>query len=651
MFEKGGKKVAMKKSKLAVGLMAGFLCIGGLAACNEVTYSKDGYILTYTLSDGTVEHYTADDLFKSYYSEADKTQTEFDSIYKLIVKNYFKSEDQAEEYKSIKELASRDVDGDKQTAQKNADTNGTSYDTEFDAILSSHGCKDENELLEYYIYERELDKFEDSFYDDHIDVLRDGGLLGDENYDGYIKTRAPYHVSHILVKVDDGGSSNYWNATISEQDCLDLNKVATYLAEGNNSFGYIANLFSDDEGSKAAFGDLGIMDKSTGYVDEFKLGLYAYENLYGKDSAIASDPEQSSIALDDDQKAAYQLYDGSNAGKIGKIPYTVFQGLEDLSKVTKGYNNSSVHNDAALYYPRNVVFNEYLNKHAVSLIAAEDIDGTAIDTTSLLGFHTVFSGDTTKYLCAKYTYTSASGEYTYDYKPILVVRAGTSDYQGIHFIVANRTPFEVAEDGNGVDISNYYTTYFPGQKEYPTREVGTGDNKKTVDLQTYVNFNNLEDADAKSRAEALKSSITSYDSNLKKVIYRVYKKAGSVKILDSELDKTIEKWIDVTLEKQEFDDEKSWDKTWRNYISNLHQQKNEREKRLPLVTATAFEKYNDPVEGIKPISAEEAAELQARYGDPKVKPNSKPLATTWAEWTYNDLFATLGGPCNDGQKH
>ena len=642
MFEKGGKKVVMKKSKLALGIMAGMLCVGGLAACNEVTYSKEGYILTYTLSDGTVEHYTADDLFKSYYSEADKTQTMFDSIYKLVVKNYFKSPDQADEYNSIKELAARDVDGDKQTAQKNADTNGTSYDTEFDSILSSHGCKDEAELLEYYIYERELEKFEDNFYDNNISVLRDGGLLGDQDYSGYIEERAPYHVSHILVKVDDGGSTNYWNATISEQDCLDLNKVATYLAEGKNSFGYVANLYSDDEGSKASFGDLGIMDKSTGYVDEFKLGVYAYENLYGDYQTAAKD---SSIALDDDQKDEYQLYDGSAAGKIGKIPYGIFQTLEDVSKVTKGYNNSAVHSDSALYYPRNVYFNEYLNKHSVSLISNEDLAGGEIDTSSLFGFQKLFSGDDTKYLCAEYTYTLNDGTLARSYKPILVVRAGTSDYQGIHFIVVNRSPFEVEKDLNDVDISDYYTTSFPGQKEYPTRTVGIGENAKTVDLQTYVNFNNLEDADAKSRAESLKSSIKTFDPNLKKSIYRVYKKAGAVKILDADLDATIEKWIDVSIEKQQFDDRTNWDKTWSKYISNLHQQQNERAKRLPLVCATAYVKYNDPVEGIKPISAAEAAELQARYGDPKVGP------ATWATWTYDDLFNVLGGPCNDGQKH
>ena len=630
----------MKKSKLALGMLAGFLCIGGLAACNEVTYSKEGYILTYTLSDGTVEHYSADDLFKGYYSEADKAQTMFESIYKLVVKNYFKGSEQADEYKNIKELAGRDVDGDKQTAQKNADTNGTSYDTEFDSILSSHGCKDEDELLEYYIYQRELEKFEEDFYDDNIGILRDGGLLGDVQYDGYIAERAPYHVSHILVKVDDGGSTNYWNATISEQDCLDLNKVATYLAEGKNSFGYVANLLSDDEGSKSSFGDLGIMDKATSYVDEFKLGIYAYENLYGNKVDAAS---ESSIAIDDNQKAEYQLYDGSKAGKIGKIPYTIFKQLEDVSDITKGYNNSSVHNDAALYFPRNVYFNEYLNKHSVSLIAAEDLKGAAIDTSSLAGFHTLFDGDETKYLCAEYTYTLDSGELAHDYKPILVVRAGTSDYQGIHFIVVNRSPFEVEKDLNGTNISDYYTTFYPGQKEYPTREVGVGEDKKTVDLQTYVNFNNLEVADAKSRAEKLRSSITTYDSNLKKVIYRVYKKGGSVKILDEDLDKTIEKWIDVSFEKQDFDDEMSWDKSWNNYISNLHQQQNEREKRLPLVCATAYKKYNDPALGDTLISAEEVAELTARYGENTSKP--------WASWTYNDLFKTLGGPCNDGETH
>ena len=102
MFEKGGK-VSMKKARLAASILTGLLSVGVLAGCNEVRYSKEGYILT-DKANGVTEHYTADDLFKGYITEADKAQTLFDNVYKLIVKNYFKGDSQ-----EIKDLYTGDL--------------------------------------------------------------------------------------------------------------------------------------------------------------------------------------------------------------------------------------------------------------------------------------------------------------------------------------------------------------------------------------------------------------------------------------------------------------------------------------------------------------------------------------------------------------
>ena len=57
----------MKKSKISLALVTSLLSLAGLAGCNEVTYSDKGYILTYKDSTGAEQHYTADELFGSYY--------------------------------------------------------------------------------------------------------------------------------------------------------------------------------------------------------------------------------------------------------------------------------------------------------------------------------------------------------------------------------------------------------------------------------------------------------------------------------------------------------------------------------------------------------------------------------------------------------
>lgn len=652
----------MKKARLACGIVTTLLAVGALTACSEVKYSKEGYILTYKVN-GVEEHYTAEQLFKSYYSDADKMQTMFDNVYKLIVKNHFKSPEQKTTYDSIVDLAKRDVEGDKETARKNAETNGTSYDKEFETILSSNSCKDEEELLQHHIYERELKEFEEKFYDENLEVLRDGGKLGSDDFNGYIKDMAPYHVSHILVNIEDGASTNYWNGTVSQANCEKLNKVVTALAESKNNFGYTASLYSDDPGSKDSFGDLGIMTKvmANEYVDEFKLGMYAFENIYGKNAEQAS---KSAIGMPDINSYREWTEDDyvEEAPKVPSIPYEVFNKLETVSKTIKGYSNSPVHNDTALYFPRNVIFNQYLNKHYVSLIAAPlKEDGShytqaELEAKGLNGFKSLanpgVSTNTDCYLQAKSTYTLENGQNAFEYKPIIVARAGADSYQGIHFITANRTPFEVEKDLNGVDLKDYYTTYYPGQEKYPTRQVAG----QTVPLQTYVNFNNLEDKDAKDRADNLKSEIKGYDVNLQKRIFKIYKEKGNIEIKDEKLNESLNTWINTTIAKHDYDQDESWTDRWESYISNLHQQKNERKKMLPMITEFGYTKVNDPAYASKTlgdyVSNKDIPqfyvdELNTRFASSK----SIIGVDDYKNATIDQLFNTLGAPCNDNQKH
>lgn len=662
----------MKKAKLAAGILTSLMCVGALSACNEVKYSNQGYILTYKASDGSIHHYTADELFKSYYTDAEKTQTMFDSIYKLIVKNEFATPAKASEYQSIKELAARDVDGDKQTAKKNADTNGTSYDKEFDSILSGKGCKDEAELLQYYIYERESKQFEDDFYDKNMDVLRgnnaeeSGKLNGTIDFNGYLKTTVPYHVSHILVKVDDETADKYWNGTIGEQDCYDLYDVVNALSRGDKSFGSIAKTYSEDDGSAASFGDLGIMDKSTGYVDEFKLGLYAYENIYGD---FVAKTNGSNVGMTSDMISEYQNYAEyrkTTNGTVAEIPYSVFEkffnkdSAECVAKVTKGYKETSVHEDSALFYPRNIFYNEYINRHAPSLISIAAADYNR-DPVKFKNFQKLSSDETKRYLCAEHIYKNADGSKATEYSPILVVRAGTSDYQGVHFITVNRNPF-VVTDKNECSLKDYYTTYFPGQTNYPTRTLADG---KVEEQQTYVNFNNLDVTASKDRADKLKSSIKSFDTNLQKRIYQVYKDRITFTEDNKVIGESIDNWINVSIEKTEFDNNESFEKSFNNYIDNLHQQQNERQKRLASVCAIGYKKYNDPEFGEKTIKqlidggdtlVESALkELKDRYATPS---DYSDVYSTYADWDafatgemVNDLFNKLGGLCNDGKTH
>lgn len=560
----------MKKSKMTLGIMAGLLAATFAAGC-DVTYSPDGYILTYKNSAGETQNYTANDLFGSYYNDSSKVSSMFDNIYKLIVGNYFKVEASGiAKYEEVLKKAKNEVEGIKNQAKKNADTNSTNYDEEWDSLLKSYSCEDEEELLQHFLYQKELEEFNKQFYDNNTDLLRDSVPTAEnpDAYDGYLNVKVPYHVRHILVKISDSSSTNFWNSTIDASNAIKLYDVVSALAKGNDSFGRIAQLYSDDS-SSSTFGDLGIMDKDTGFVNEFKLGVYAYENLYNNSTKAAA--SSSNIKMSDAVKNDYEDVAGSS---IAKIPYGAFVKLNEVNNVTLDEKNREVNDGSATYYPRNVYFNKYLNKHAVGVITPTDVEGETSpkDYSTLPGFNFTDTGDGLGKILR-----------TKEGQPILVVRAGDgSNYQGIHFIVVQRTP--LIKTVNNVTVSEYYTTKYPGQTNYPVDASGSY-------KQTYVNFLNQETKDYKTRATEVENKIKNFDSNLNKYIYKKYVESEKIKFNDEKLENSIDKWIESTKVSAKEKDMISWEQTWNSYIETLKVQEAERSKLIPEVCAIGFKTH------------------------------------------------------------
>ena len=319
----------MKNTKLSVSLIACLLSVGGLAGCSKVKSSSDGVLLTYTV-DGQEHKITADDILEKSYDDSSKYQAIYDVIYSVLVKNYFNREAKVSYYGqeraigkgqmgnpndvahgsegSIYGKANQKVDDDIDTAHTNADANNTRYKKELEAILESKGVKTLDELKEKYVEEIQKETFEKNFYTYYIEDLKLGAgatqLVGqspeqakqaaheaglDTYWTGYFEDQMPYHVSHILVKLEDGSGTNYADGVVSEANAKKLYDVVDALANSEDSFSTIAKQYSEDTGSAKLSGDLGIMDTSTSFVNEFKLGVYAYENYYGKDAAETVD--------------------------------------------------------------------------------------------------------------------------------------------------------------------------------------------------------------------------------------------------------------------------------------------------------------------------------------------------------------------------
>lgn len=658
----------MKKSKLAIGLMSALLSVGALAACSDVSYSPDGYILTYTGEDGVTINYTADDLFNDEFKDSSNYQTVFDAVYKIIIKNYFTETDPDEvdfgknQLASLKTKAQVAVDGDKQTASKKAETNGSSYDTEFSAILKEKNCEDESELFDYYLYKYEEETFNDNFekVDKNMKILKSGTssiedpdeFYKDNPWDGYFEEKVPYHVSHILVKIEDSNSTNYANATVSEANAKKLFTVADAL-RGNvyNSFADTAAL-SDDS---AARGDLGLvdMDKTATYIDEFKYALYAFENLYG--ATAAAQASKISMNFKSDLISDYNKYNHlfedeahmegvDDDHKYATIPFGAFKIMEDNAKRELGYKDQKVNDGDANFYPRNIYFNHFFNRHSLALVTAhpaikETTDYyTEIDYTDSLpatlgdgeglskegtGFHDFTPADGVNFT-GRYLATSVKLGNKVVYRPILVVRGGSSGesgYQGIHFIVVNRSPFEFINgdpnDSSVASLENYYTTYFPSQDKYPTYPLDGG----TAKLQTYVNASGDKDT-YQTRAEEVKGAVKNYDSEgLKHFMFRKYLKAGKLSFQDTSLEEGLKKWMVRSEQNKEYNATVEWENKWISYIENLRQ-------------AVAIQK-NKTVSKACALNFSTDKSAHGDLDDP----------TDLSAWNE------VGGICNNGEKH
>ena len=626
----------MKKSKLSIGLISCLLSVGTLAGCDTLKSSSDGVLLSYTI-DGVEgeQQLTADWVLGEYYNDSSKYQAIYDTIYSVIARNYFAKDRETVNYHgtevklgksqmaTIERDAKEKVSDDKDTAQSNADANNTKYKKEFEAILESKGVDSEEELLEKYIEELQKETFENNFYTYKIEDIKNGKddvKIDDKQFwTGYLNDKLPYHVSHILVKLDDTSDTNYHNGTISEANAERLYNVIDELGAGSKKFAKIAMTYNEDPGSKDKEGDLGIMDYDTSFINEFKLGIYAYEQFYKGTTVTGTKLAVTPEIASNYKKAAKDAFNLASEDDIPTVDKSVFDELKAVAKEDKDENGKPVIENAALVYPRNIIYNKYLNRHAVFFI-----EGTGTNYKQAFGT----SGPTV--LCA-------DGDAT---KPIIAVRASSGGEQEIHLMVVNRSPF-VATDANGVSLTDYYTTFYPAQDFYPTYPAGHAKEGQKID--SYVNFLTNEASDTKNRAEEFASKLKSYDSDkLGKYIFLKYMQEEQVTFKDAKLQEALMKWIKTSIEKSEEEKSESWTKTWNEYIDKLVRQNSERKKLVPEACRLAFKYANDDETKIKNL---------ANYADIKALLTAEGIDEPTADAVTTDWFKKEGGLCNDGKAH
>ena len=662
----------MKTGKRSLSLAMSILAIASLTACDDdYTYPdakwKEGIIVNVDGKD-----YKYDEIYQLFDNSKGSAQAYFNVAKNILAQLVTPKTD------TMLSNVDTKINDLKNTWKTNARTNNTSYKEEQEKTFDSENVEDLDELREKYISQQQVEKNSQDFYEINANGVTDPSYtyyISEQMTKDYVTNQAPYHVSHVLVKVDaSSDGEGYWNGKITADNAKKIGNAVRMLAS-SDSFGSVAQLVSEDEGSAKMYGELVTttegsqsvaMEKTTSYINEFKLGLYAYEAYLNPKTKAAEVntavraslrvPGQaaasSSFDYKNDTAVSELITDGTLVGKNGAfgIPLSKAITLGYIADVEKNIvDGSKVDYASETQYPRNILFNNYFNYHGVNFLY-DDSDtyeaeflADAIEVGAHSGETILTKDDVKNKLPSKYAeYEYVKGQlskidagkfktvegisdnlYNYDFdaftkksvltkiptskrilvekdtdtNPVVIVRGGSSGYQGIHFIVVNNDPFV-----NSQNTYQYYRTNIPDASADPA-SAKSADYSTNPSLINYVKADINSNTTYNARRDAVVAAVKASDSNID---FRLYeeniKKFGADKFneLLGDYAGIINKYIEITKESSELGKNSSLDESWETYIQTLALQEEITPRGLvPEVCVSAFEGGNyGTLEGI-----------------------------------------------------
>ena len=542
----------MKKSKLSITLVTSFIAAMAMTACDNVKASKNA-IVTFTPygSDEAIELIT-DDVYNAYRGTSAGITKFYDKILEVLIRYEFKEENFSEgelNYSEIETWAKNQVQEQKDNAKANAKSNKTKYETEWQSILDSNNVEDAEGLKQKFIYEKEKEVMKNWYADNtsNADALKEeflgvkaDGTSGEKD----VKSAMPYHIRHILVKVDEAGdaTAKFSKGTVSESQAKLLADTVTTLAAGNYTFSQVASLYSED-GSASAGGDVGIMTNaatsgSLGMVNEFQLGLYAYDNLYDANNASspAKDVIKEGLGINDEVISALPT-------EAVEVPYEAFVNMGKYAKVTADKEGNKLADGSTALYPRNIIWNKYFNLHNVFVIKNSK---KAAYASGAAEFENLAGSDVYDASLPRFN----SDGYLVDENDNVII--GVRSQYGIHFMVIEKSMYDYT------DLATYYDTKLPGEEGY-SEDSYVG----------YIQSSSLEDY--KNRADDVKSKITSFDATYDYRLYQYLTEQVTISYSDiaKDLEGKIEEYIKATKDNNAYKQEDGLSKVWRTYTELL----------------------------------------------------------------------------------
>lgn len=589
----------MKKSKLSIGLVTSFVAAMALTACGSAVTKDDSKVVNFKGYGDEELSVLTDEIYEDYMHGSAGISKYYDQVMEVLIRNAFAKDPKGESslkgikknYNQIENEAKDNVKGAKQTARQNASTNGTSYKTEWQAVLNEHNAEDEEELLQQYIYDLEKEEIEDWYYEQHKEELKAEYLGVDksgEKVQSKASSRFPYHVRHILVKVEDGGS-DYVRGTISKDQAKLLSNTVELLAQGVMTFGEVAQKKSEDS-SASSYGDVGLMTNAIsggklGMVNEFQLGIYAYDaiKLHADSNAAIStglglDKVVKEAESEEDTPVTASDYFSSRG--IVEVPYSVFKELGDVAELENNYEGGySIEDGKSAIFPRNLLWNRYLNNHSIFVITngARPNDTTSMDPATVIDPTSAES-----YFAEKDSYARYDGKgEDIDYRNLAGFQenegfAGTNEKVlcdeagnviigvrsefGIHLMIVQKSIYDF--DGD-VSLDEYYTTAIPGDADFPEGKT------------TYVNFiSSVNKSEYNTRAETVKSAIKGFDSTYDYRLYEELTEDREAKFSEKTITLlgNIDDYIALQREKNDDSQSEGLEQVWKTYIELLEAQ-------------------------------------------------------------------------------
>ena len=582
----------MKKSKLSITLVTSFIAAMALVACKDVTKSDKAVVTFKTYSGETVDLIT-DNVYNKYRNTSNGISMFYEKILEVLIRNEFKGYGNKAGFDKgdmnlaeIEDYAKNQVQEQKDKAKESAKSNKeTSYKDEWEAILDSFNVDDEEGLKQHFIYEKEKEVIK-NWYAGDKDKAEDlkkefiGLDANGDKVDSKVAAAMPYHVRHILVKVDEASDANakFYKGTISEAQAKLLANTVNALASGDYTFSQVADLYSEDSSAKNG-GDVGIMTNaatsgSLGMVNEFQLGIYAYDNLF--DANHLANAKRNNIleglGITADVSTEF-------ANTLVKVPFGAINDIGKYAEITTDKYGNKLANGSSTLFPRNILWNKYLNLHNIFLITNnERADSKFGDADAADEFATLEKAGTPDATIPG-TYTRFVNGILCDEqdRPIICVR---SQY-GIHFMVIERSMYDyngvAGNDKKQSTLAQYYSTLLPGES--------VGEEKYKSDSYVgYIKSQKMEDY--KTRANDVKSKITSFDATYD---YRLYTwlttEVGTLEFSDNAkgLDKDIEKYIDALQKNNLYKQEEGLEKVWRTYDELLDVQEDNRSAQFDIL--------------------------------------------------------------------